>query len=174
MDGMILAIPRVRPLRMKNVPALLFLAVGLMAFSCEKKKDDVSSPAPAPACGISGMRLQGTIGSDAFCANTTLFADLAIVLTANGIMDNGSTLTLELDSVGVGVHAMRADVNSIHYTDPLGLAWRSIDGGSTTLTISSHDTGGNRIQGSVSGSLYSPIGGAARTISASFDLTYTE
>lgn len=168
-----IAIPDVSLHRMQKRPALLFLAVALLAFSCKKKDDDAPSPTPAPACGISGMRLQGTIGSDAFCANTTLFADLAIVLTANGIMSNGSTLTLELDSVGVGSHAMRAEVNSILYTDPLGLAWKSIDGGSTTLTISSHDTGGNRIQGSISGSLYAPIGGAARAISASFDLTYT-
>lgn len=159
---------------MKAHYAIAAITLALIAPSCKKEKDDAPSPTPAPACGISGMRLQGTIGSDAFCANTTLFADLAIVLTANGIMDNGSTLTLELDSVGVGSHAMRADVNSILYTDPLGLAWKSIDGGSTTLTISSHDTGGNRIQGSISGSLYAPIGGAARAISASFDLTYTE
>lgn len=158
--------------RMKRLlPFALLILGGTTA--CTKKNDDSPSPAPA-ACGIAGMRMQGTIGSDAFCTNTSLFADLAIVLTSNGIMSNGSTLTLELDSVNMGSYGMQADVNSVLYTDPLGLAWKSIDGGSTTLAISSHDTGGNRIQGSINGSLYSPIGGAARSISASFDLTYTE
>jgi hypothetical protein len=149
----------------------------LLACAAGCKKDDTETPAPTQppaACGISGMRLQGTIGSDGFCANTSLFSDYTIVLTANGIMSNGTTFTMELDSVDVGSYAMRADVNSVLYTDPLGLAWKSIDGGSTTLTISSHETGGNRIQGSISGNLFSPIGGASRAISASFDLTYTE
>ncbi len=149
-------------------------ALGLLLLTASCKKDKADTPTPTPSCGVAGMRLQGTIGSDAFCANTSLFADLAIVLTANGIQSNGSTFTMELDSLTVGSHAMQADVNSVLYTDPLGLAWRTIDGGSTTLTIASHDTGGNRIQGSISGSLYSPIGGPARSISASFDLTYLE
>lgn len=172
MDGTMIACSR-QTTRMRLLfPFALLLVAAAMA--CKKKDDSSPTPSTSVACGIPGMRLQGTIGSDAFCANTSLFADQAIVLTANGIMINGSTFTMELDSVSVGSFAMQADVNSVLYTDPLGLAWRTIDGGSTTLTIGSHDTSGNRIQGSISGSLFSPIGGASRSISASFDLTYTE
>lgn len=154
---------------------LPLLGIGLLAFAaCKKDDDDDPAPATPVVCGIDGMRLQGMIGSDAFCANTSLFADLAILLTANGIQSNGATLTMELDSVDVGTYAMSQDINHVLYTDQLGLAWQTNDGSPATLTITSHDTGSNRIKGAVNGNLFSPVGGASRDISVNFDLTYTE
>ena len=160
-------------MQIRTLLACLLLSA-LTIISC--KKDDEEDPAPAPVntCGITGMRLQGTIGSESFCANASLFADLAIVLTSNGISQNGATLTMELDSVDTGSYAMGADANCLLFTDQLGLAWNTIDGSGTMVVISSHDTGANRIQGTVTGDLTSPIGGGTRTISASFDLTYTD
>lgn len=154
--------------------SLLLLAI-LMLIACKKDEDDEVIPTPVPTvCGIDGMRLQGTIGSESFCANASLFADLAILLTSNGISQTGTSLTLELDSLSVGAHAATLDVNHVLYTDQLGLPWNTADAFPASVNISSHDTTANRIKGSISGNLYSPTGGENRSISASFDLTYLE
>ncbi len=116
--------------------------------SCKKDEDEdpAPTPTPTPTCGISGMRLQGTIGSTAFCADASLFADRAIVLTSNGIAQDGASLTLELDSLNVGTYTTLTDVNHVLYTDGLAQPWRSSDAYPGTLTITSHNTSSNRIQ----------------------------
>ena len=162
--------------QMRITTPLLFLASLVFISSCKKDEDEDPAPTPTPTatCGIAGMRLQGTIASTTFCADASLFADLAILLTSNGIAQDGATLTLELDSLSVGTYTTLTDVNHVLYTDGLGLPWSTTDAAPGTLTITSHNTATNRIQGSVSGELYAPTGGQHRTISASFDLTYTE
>ncbi|MBK8498296.1 MAG: hypothetical protein IPL52_05650 [Flavobacteriales bacterium] len=153
---------------------VLLLAPAIFA-ACMKDDDDEAIPAPTPvACGVDGMRLQGAIGSESFCANASLFADLSIVLTANGISQTGTSLTMELDSVDVGAHAASTDVNRVLYTDQLGLPWNSSNAAPATVHITSHDTTANRIQGSITGTLYAPAGSEGRTVNASFDLTYIE
>lgn len=158
---------------MRPLPALLAYCA-LLFHACGK--DDAPAPSlESPAnCGVSGFRLQATIGPDDFCANASHFADRAVVLTVNGIQTNGATLTLELDSTSVGTHAAGESINHVLYTDRLGLAWRSNDSDPANVAITGHDTGSNRIKGTVSGRLHAPVGGATRTISAAFELAYTE
>ncbi|MBL7953074.1 MAG: hypothetical protein JNM62_15300 [Flavobacteriales bacterium] len=154
---------------------LPFLFV-LSLFSC-KKEDDAAPVVSAPAalCGIAGARLQASFAGESFCANASLFGDLgADVITINGISTAGMTLTLELDSLEVGTYAMTTDVNHALYTTGMGLAYESSDATPATLTIDSHDTGSNRIRGSVMGPLTEPLGGTSATITASFDITYIE
>lgn len=154
---------------------LLPLLASTLVLACKKDDDDEVTPAPLSGyCGIDGMRLQGTIGSESFCANASLFADLAIVLTANGISQTGTSFTMELDSVSVGVHAASADANHVLYTDQLGLPWNTANAAPAVVHINSHDTIANRIQGSISGTLYAPAGSDSRSVNASFDLTYLE
>jgi hypothetical protein len=48
------------------------------------------------------------------CANASLFASEAGgLMTINGITQQGATLTLELDSLSVGTHAMTETNNTI-------------------------------------------------------------
>lgn len=158
---------------MRPLP-VLFACCALLLHACGKDDDPAPSPGSPVACGVDGFRLQATIGPDAFCANASLFADRAVLLTVNGIQTTGATLTLELDSTSVGAHAAGESINHVLYTDRLGLAWRSSDSDPATLDITSHDTAANRIKGAVNGRLHAPVGGATRTISATFELVYTE
>lgn len=160
---------------MKHRYHLVLLLAPVIFAACTKDNDDETAPTPASvSCGVDGMRLQGTIGSESFCANANLFADLAIVLTANGISQTGTSLTMELDSVSVGAHAASADGNRVLYTDQLGLPWNTANAAPATVQITSHDTIANRIKGSITGTLYAPAGSESRNVNASFDLTYIE
>lgn len=124
---------------------------------------------------MAGARLQATFVGESFCANASLFGDLgADVITINGISTSGMTFTLELDSLEVGTYEMRTEVNHALYTTGIGLAYESTDGTPATLTIESHDTGSNRIRGSVNGPLTEPLGGTSANIAATFDITYIE
>lgn len=97
-----------------------------------------------------------------------------MVLTVNGIAQSGMTLTLELDSLDVGSYEMGTDANHVLYTSGLGMAYESTDATPATLVIESHDTGSNRIKGSINGPLTEPLGSTSQHISGSFDITYLE
>jgi hypothetical protein len=95
-------------------------------------------------------------------------------MTINGITQQGATLTLELDSLSVGTHAMTETNNTILYTTQLALAYAATDGAPASVTITEHNVSTRRIRGNFSGPLYSPIGGAPKSISGSFDLFYVQ
>ncbi|MBX2979651.1 MAG: hypothetical protein KF905_10175 [Flavobacteriales bacterium] len=150
------------------IPALLLVA-------CSKDDDAPLAPQPAPAvCGIDGARLEATFDGGAFCANASLFASQAVSMTINGISQQGATLTLELDSVSVGTHAISEITNSILFTTQLAMAYQSTDATPGTLTITSHDTAAKRIRGSFSATLSNQIGLPSAAIAGNFDLYYVE
>lgn len=154
---------------------MLALPLALLT-ACDKEKDDPATPAPATptTCGVAGARLQASFQSNAFCANASLFGDLGTHLTVNGIASNGATLTLELDSLEVGSYEMDGSTNYMIHTSALAMAYETVNATPATLSITSHDTGANRIQGSFSGPLVEPIGGTSAQISGTFDITYAE
>jgi hypothetical protein len=152
------------------LPSLVLLS------ACDKEKDDPVTPAPASSttCGIAGARLQATFQGAAFCANASLFGDLGTHLTVNGIASNGATLSMELDSLEVGAYEMDGSTNYMIFTSALAMAYETVTPTPATLTIISHDTAANRIQGSFSGPVVEPIGSTSAQISGTFDVTYTE
>lgn len=95
-------------------------------------------------------------------------------MTINGISQQGATLTLELDSVSVGTHAISEITNSILFTTQLAMAYQSTDATPGTLTITSHDTAAKRIRGSFSATLSNQIGLPSAAIAGNFDLYYVE
>lgn len=159
---------------MIRTTTLLTLSALVFVTAC-KKDEDEPAPTPTPAsCGVAGARLQATFDGTSFCANTSLFADQAIGLTVNGIASNGATLTLELDSLAAGTHPIKSGTNTVLFTTTMALAYTAVDADPGTLTITSHDTATNHIQGSFEAPLYSGLGGAPKNISGSFDLFYIE
>jgi hypothetical protein len=162
-------------LPMKQLHLLAALTL-LLVTACNKDDDDPTTPTPAPVvCGIDGARLQATFDGSSFCANASLFASEAGgLMTINGITQQGATLTLELDSLSVGTHAMTETTNTILYTPQLALAYAATDGAPASVTITEHNVSTRRIRGNFSGPLYSPIGGAPKSISGSFDLVYVQ
>jgi len=151
------------------------LALSVLLITACKKDEDAPTPTPTPAtCGVAGARLQATFDGTAFCANTSLFASLALGLTVSGIASDGSTLSLELDSLTVGTFPIKEGTNTVLFTTNLALGYTAVDADPGTLIIASNDTVTNRIQGSIEAPLYSGLGGAPKNIGGSFDLYYIE
>lgn len=160
---------------MKPSTVLLFATL-LFATACQKDKDDPLAPAPTPAvCGVDGFRLQATFDGSGFCPNASLFAsEGAGVLTISGLDQQGKSLTLELDSLSVGTHAMSGTTNALLYTTQLAEAYRSTDSTPGTLVITSHDVATRRIRGTFSASLRSELSSTAKSINGNFDVAYVE
>ncbi len=147
------------------------LIISALATACSKKKDD--KPA-ADNCLLNNYYLKADISGVAWCANTTLFADYAIVMTINGISSNGATMTLELDDVTTGTYTIKQDRNHILYTSSLGVGYESTNDNPGSLTILSNDTANNIINGSFNVTLRSPVAGNVTVSNGTFKLFYTE
>lgn len=142
-----------------------------LATGCSKKKEDKPG---ADNCLLNNYYLKADISGTAWCANTTLFADYAIVMTINGISSNGATLTLELDDVTQGTYTIKQDRNHILYTSSLGVGYESTNDNPGNLTIISNDTANNIINGSFNVTLRSPVSGNISVSNGTFKLFYTE
>jgi hypothetical protein len=154
--------------RMTRERWILLVVIFLLACSEKKENPPVTDP-----CLINGYYLRATLANDSWCANTTLFTDLAIVMTINGISSNGASMTLELDDVTVGTFSITEDRNHILYTNSLGVAYRSTNDNPGSLIIQSNDTSANIIQGSFNVTLRNPMAGNLPA-SGSFRLFYSE
>lgn len=124
---------------------------------------------------MDGFRLQATFDGNGFCPIASLFAlEGAGAITISGIDQQGKTLTLELDSLNVGTHAMNEATNTLLYTTQLAVAYLTNDATPGTLTITSHDMAARRIKGSFSASLTSELSPTPKSISGSFDVVYVD
>lgn len=151
---------------------ILLSLITSFAFINSCKKDDNSSS--TNNCTLPTGYLRCTAGSTDFCADQSLFADYAIVMTINGIAGNGSTLTLELDNVQPGTYQMKELTNHILYTSPLGEGFETTDDNPGTLIITSNNTSTNTIEGSYSATVRSPISGNLNITKGTFKVFYTE
>ena len=110
-------------------------------------KDDEEEQVDSPIiCGLPNGTLRWTANGAERCANASLFGDLGMFMTVNGISMEGQTITLELDSLDVETHELLADVNYLLYTDglevtfqinavnPMSGASKSITNGQLSLT----------------------------------------
>jgi hypothetical protein len=160
---------------MKASSIFLFAAL-LLVTACEKDKDDPLTPVPTPAvCGLDGFRLQATFDGNGFCPNASLFAaEGAGAITISGIDQQGRSLTLELDSLTVGTHAMNEATNTLLYTTQLALAYLTNNTTPGTLVITSHDVPARRIKGNFSASLVNELSPTPKSISGDFDVVYVE
>lgn len=147
------------------------LLISALASGCSKKKDE--QPA-VDNCLLNNYYLKADISGASWCANTSLFADYAIVMTINGISSNGATLTLELDDVSPGTYPIKQDRNHILYTSSLGVGYESTNDNPGSLTILSNDTSSNIINGSFNATLRSPVSGNISVANGTFKLFYTE
>jgi|CXWJ01.1.fsa_nt_gi hypothetical protein len=146
--------------------ALFFAAMSLAFASCKKDKKD--------ECDLDGYQLKATVNGSDWCANQTLFADNAILLTINGIRDDGSTLTLEFDSTEVGTFVIKGDTNHILYTDALALGYESTNDNPGTLTVTQNDKSNNKFKANFNVTLRNPVTAASVALNGSVEVLYTE
>ena len=156
------------------LPALLFL-VSLPFQSCMKDTAEVAQEVgllPA-GCGSDGARLQATVGGNSYCANAQIIAvggEGSAVLT--GIDLSGNTFILQMDTLGVGTHAVTEASNSMVYVQT-GASFVSGPDSEGTLNIQHHDAATRRLKGTFSAPLFNELTGETRQAEGQFDVTYT-
>lgn len=145
-----------------------------VSFSACKKDDDGDDTA-LEGCSLPQGSLKWTADGGALCANASLFADYAIMMTINGVSQTGATLTLELDSVAPGTYQMKELENSVLFTDELGMAWQSTDDNPGTLTVTKNNESTNEFEASFTVAVRNPLLGTSQTLSGgSIKVFYTE
>ena len=151
--------------------ALLMLASACLLPAC-KDKEDIPVPYVDP-CELINGRLNWSFNGTSACADANIIADLAIVLTVNGLKQTGESLTFELESVQPGTYGVDDTNNSFTYTDAMGMAWITPVQNAGNIIVTSHDSTQNKVQGTFNVGLENPLTGTVKTMSGSFRLTYT-
>ncbi|HQV01264.1 MAG TPA: DUF6252 family protein, partial [Bacteroidia bacterium] len=127
---------------------VLFLVIAMGFMGCNK---DSETPIK--------YFLKANIYGATWEANTSLFADQAIVLTVNGMKSDGSTLTMEINDVTPGTYPITNDRNHILYTSQLADAFESKNALPGSLVIISNDVSKNIIKGTFQVTVQSPLTG---------------
>ena len=157
-------------MRIIKIVACLFF---VLFSACNEDKDGIPDVL-SDNCEMPNGHLKWNFGSNSSCANASLFGDLAIVLTVNGISLSGETLTLELDDVATGNYSISGDTNHLLLTDQLGMAWESSNSNPGTLTILSNNTSSNKLEATFNAQLKNPLGLSKTLSSGILKITYTE
>ncbi|MBK7554739.1 MAG: hypothetical protein IPO17_00505 [Flavobacteriales bacterium] len=155
---------------MKNIAASLVL-VSLFA-ACAIEENPIVQTI-TPGCGTDGNRFQADLGGADFCAEGSLVAVAGEgALTINGLALNGVSLTLQIDSLQVGLHESNEANNNILLMEQ-GQNYTVGPGGEGTITITSHDEISNSVTGSFEAGLLNVQSGVQRSVSGSFEVIYT-
>ena len=126
-------------------------------------------------CQLINGSVKWNFDGASYCADANIIAGYAIGLTVNGITQTGITFTMEIDSLTPGSYIISQDNNNIVYTDQTGFAWTTMDNNAGTITITSHDTILNKVEGNFSCMVKSPILGITKQITnGSMKVTYVE
>jgi Family of unknown function (DUF6252) len=147
---------------------LAFALITLTFIGCKKAKDETDE------CVIATSKLTATINGSDWCANKTLFADDAILITISGIRDDGSTLTLEFDSTEVGTYIIKGDTNHILYTDALAMGYETTSDNTGSLTVTENNKSENRFKANFSVTLRKPATSQSLPVSGSVDVLYID
>lgn len=155
---------------------VLFATCAFLLFfiSCKDDKESIIPAILTDNCELPNGHLRWTSGGKESCANASLFGDLAVVMTINGISFTGESFTMELDNVAPGTYIMTADTNHVLHTDQLGMAWESTNGNPGTLTILSNNTSTNQLEANFNVTLKNILGLNKTINSGNLKILYTE
>jgi hypothetical protein len=128
---------------------------------------------PGDECGSSGARVEATIDGSDWCANASVLAigDGGTVMIT-GINALGTTLVLQVDSIGLGPQPITEASNALMYLS-LGLPYTPLNSDPGQLIIATLDTAARRITGAFEVTLHAD-GGGSRPVSGAFDVQYTQ
>lgn len=150
---------------------ILLFASAFLVTACKDKEDN---PIPyVDPCELINGKLSWTFNGTSACADANIIADLAIVLTVNGLKQSGESLSFELESVQPGTYGVDDTNNSFTYTDALGMAWITPVQNAGNIIVTSHDASQNKVQGTFHVALENPLTGVVRTLTGDFRLRYT-
>jgi hypothetical protein len=159
---------------MRPLHSLSLAIIALLFIGCAKDATDVAQDLGVipSSCGTDGARLQANTGEGTFCASAQVLAvGDGTSAMISGFDLTGSSIVLQLDTLGVGVHAITEAENALLYMQN-GASFATGQNTTGELTIQQHDAASRRLKGSFEADLINAQNGVVRTVSGSFDVTY--
>jgi len=160
-------------MRINSTIGLLVLALSFS--SCAKETMDVAQDIGLlpSGCGTDGARFQASVAGSDYCASAQLLATgdgSSVIVT--GIDLAGSTLILQLDTLGVGNHAMNEANNGVLYMQA-GTTYTIAPNVSGVLTISAHDPATRTLKASFNVPVYNEMNGVSKQVQGDVEVTYS-
>ncbi|MEZ4756368.1 MAG: hypothetical protein R2817_06040 [Flavobacteriales bacterium] len=156
-------------------PILSLVLLTCLFSSCAKDAVEVAQEAGVlpSTCGTDGARLQANTGDGEFCASAQVMAvgDGTSVMIS-GFDLGGSSIVLQVDTLGAGVHPITEAENALLYMQ-MGATFATGQNSAGELTIVLHDEAGRRLKGGFEADLINAQNGQVRTVSGTFDVTYS-
>lgn len=155
---------------------LAFLVVALVATACTKDSEDLAQDTGIlpSTCGSPGARLQATVAGDAYCANGQVVATgdgLSVIVT--GVSVSGSTLVLQVDSVGVGTQFITEASNGLLFMES-GSSYVVLPGQVGSITITQADSSARVLKASFAANLGNEMSGQSIAVQGEVDVTWTD
>ncbi len=124
------------------------------------------------SCGTDGARLQANTGASSFCASAQVLAMCdGTSAMISGFDLTGSSIVLQIDDLGVGVHPISEAMNAVLFMRN-GASFATGQDAAGELAIVQHDAAARRLKGSFEVDLINARNGDVLTVSGSFDVTY--
>lgn len=159
-----------------SISTLATLSAVILLSSCLKDTEELAQDTGLlpSTCGSAGARLQATIGSGSYCANGQLIATgdgSSVMITGIGL--SGSTLIVQVDSLGIGVQAITEATNGLLYMEN-GNSYtiNPIEPG--TLHITEADTAARVLKASFSANLRNDMSGITRNVNGELDVVWSD
>ena len=155
---------------------LALLVVAMLATACTKESEDIAlTTGILPStCGALGARLQATISGDAYCANGQVLATgdgLSVIVT--GVSISGSTLVLQVDSIGLGTQFITEASNGLLYMES-GSSYVVLPGQVGSITVTQADTSARVLKASFTANLGNEMSGQSVALQGDVDVIWTD
>lgn len=159
----------------RSVPFLAALLLTTMLVSCAKEPQDLVENVISGGddCGQPGARIEATVDGSSFCANAQILAvgdGAGLMLTGVGLL--GSSLVLQVDTLGLGAHAVTEAQNSMLLLQT-GTSYVSTGEEAGTISITLADTVERRFTASFEATLRNEANGATRHVIGTADVTWS-
>ncbi|MBK9175128.1 MAG: hypothetical protein IPM46_02090 [Flavobacteriales bacterium] len=159
-----------------SLPTLAALSAIILLGSCLKDTEELAQDTGLlpSSCGSTGARLQATVGGSSYCANGQLIAtgDGSSVLIT-GISLAGTTLIVQVDSLGTGIQAITEASNGLLYMEN-GNTYVVQPSEPGVLTITEADTTARILKASFSANLRNEMSGISRSVQGELDVVWSD
>lgn len=154
----------------------LITGCALLLAGCMKDTEELAQDMGVlpSTCGSAGARMQATIDGSSYCATGQVIATSdgsSAVVTGVSLL--GTTLVLQLDSLGLGTQAMTEASNGLLYMEN-GTSYTIMSPDQGSLSITHVDTVARALKADFEAVLRNEMSGATRAVQGSLDVVWAE
>ncbi|MBL7953075.1 MAG: hypothetical protein JNM62_15305 [Flavobacteriales bacterium] len=160
---------------MRHINILLLIVSIITLSACAKAGQEVAEELGIipSTCGSDGARVQAEVDGSSFCGDAQIIAmSDGHSATVSGIALLGNTLSLQLDTLGVGTYTISEADNAVLYLSG-GTPYTTDSDSAGSVIITGHDGAAHRLKATFQARVRNEMSGSSKAISGSLDVTYS-